>query len=164
MPQTPEETLDEEEALVFIMLVIMGAAVALIWMAMSYRRRVREMEHRERLAMIDRGLVPPPELDPAGFESRVGLPRPAELPGALRSRSAGVMLIGLGLALAVLITFVAGAPDIGIGVGGAFAVLGGAFLFNGTLLARQPPPPPLPRTATARRADESGIHPPNVGP
>src|SRR5688572_17965011 len=30
--------------------------------------RVREMEVRERIAMIEKGLVPPPEKDPRGFE------------------------------------------------------------------------------------------------
>ena len=30
--------------------------------------RVRELEIRERIAMIERGMVPPPEADPAGFE------------------------------------------------------------------------------------------------
>ena len=32
------------------------------------------MEHRERLAMIQRGLVPAPETDPLGFESAVEPP------------------------------------------------------------------------------------------
>ena len=36
-------------------------------------------------------------------------------------------MIGLGLGLMVLLTFAAGAPDIAVGVGGAWAVLGGAF-------------------------------------
>ena len=32
------------------------------------RARVRELEVRERIAMIERGLVPPPEVDPRGFD------------------------------------------------------------------------------------------------
>ena len=59
-----------------VIVVIMGslgilAGVAVIWMAMQSRRQIREMEHRERLAMIERGLVPAPELDPAGFERKL---------------------------------------------------------------------------------------------
>ena len=29
---------------------------------------MRELEVRERIAMIERGLVPPPEVDPRGFD------------------------------------------------------------------------------------------------
>ena len=32
------------------------------------KARVRELEVRERIAMIERGLVPPPEVDPRGFD------------------------------------------------------------------------------------------------
>lgn len=148
--------MNQEEAIVFMTITVIAAGVALTWMAMMNRRRLREMAHRERLAMIERGLVPPPELDPAGFEAQAGLPPPVENQGAIRSRSAGIMLIGLGLALMMLIAFVADASDIGIGVGGAFVLLGGAFLFNGMLLGRHspvrhtrpyvPPPPTPPRT------------------
>ena len=65
--------MDAEEAVVLGMTVLILAGVAVLWMAMSNRRRFREMEHRERLAMIDRGLIPPPEVDPDGFERRAGL-------------------------------------------------------------------------------------------
>jgi hypothetical protein len=122
------------------------------------------MAHRERLAMIDRGLVPPPELDPAGFEAQAGLPPPVENRGAIRSRSAGVMLIGLGFALMLLISFVAGASDIGIGVGGAFVVLGGAFLFNGMLLGRQSPVQPTRAYGSPPATSPPTQPPTNVAP
>ena len=32
--------------------------------------RVRELEVRERIAMIEKGLIPPPESNPRGFEAR----------------------------------------------------------------------------------------------
>lgn len=156
--------MNQEEALVFMTITIIAAGVALTWMAVVNRRRLREMAHRERLAMIDRGLVPPPELDPAGFEAHAGLPPPVENRNAIRSRSAGVMLIGLGFALMLLISFVAGASDTGIGVGGAFVVLGGAFLFNGMLLGRQSPVPPT-RAYGSPRTTPPGAQPPtNVAP
>jgi hypothetical protein len=47
------------------------------------------------------------------------------------------MLIGLGLALMVLITFAGGGGETGLGIGGAFALLGAAFVVNGSLQARQ---------------------------
>src|SRR5215471_8911772 len=46
---------------------IVGGIMAGIVSTIS-KGRVREMEIRERIAMIERGLVPPPEADPAGFE------------------------------------------------------------------------------------------------
>jgi hypothetical protein len=159
MPSEPEDTLTDETAVVFITLGVIAAGLAVIWMAMSNRSRLREMEHRERLAKIERGIVPAPELDPAGFESRAGLPRPVEHPGALRSRSAGVMLIGLGLALIILITFVGNSSDVGVGVGGAFVMLGAAFLFNGVLLGRQAahhPQSSAPSRTAAGRAEPPG--------
>jgi hypothetical protein len=126
---------DGEQVVLIGMVLIIFAGVAVIWMAMWNRRHIRELEHRERLAMIDRGLIPPPELDPAGFETRTGLAAPPTQ-SAARSRSAGVLLIGLGLAMMMLISFTAGAPEIGIGVGGAFALLGAAFFINSTLTSR----------------------------
>ena len=124
-----------EEAILLGMTILILAGVSVLWMAMINRRRIREMEHRERLAMIDRGLVPPPEVDPAGFEQHSGLAR-VESPSAVRSRSAGVIMIGLGLGLMVLLTFAAENPEIGVGVGGAFAMLGAAFFVNAALLAK----------------------------
>jgi hypothetical protein len=116
-------------------------------MAMQNRRVLREFEHRERLAMIDRGLIPAPERDPAAFESRTGLVGQPERSGATRSRSAGIIMIGFGLALMMLIAFAAREPEVGIGIGGAFALLGAAFIFNAAALNRrdsmQPPLPPL---------------------
>ena len=129
--------MDDKLAVVFVTLALIAAGVALVWMGMVNRRRLREMEHRERLAMIERGLVPAPELDPAGFESRAGLPPGPENRSALRSRSAGVMLMGLGFALVLLITVAAGSAETGIGVGGAFVLLGAAFFLNGVLLGRR---------------------------
>jgi hypothetical protein len=115
-------------------------------MSMHYRKHFREMAHRERLAMIERGLVPPPEVDPAGFERHAGLDAPMSR-AAERSRSVGVIMIGLGLAFMVMVTFASGSPETGIGIGGAFAVLGAAFLYNSTLMARHRSDPYPPRNA-----------------
>ena len=124
-----------QEAILLGMIILILAGVCVLWMAMLNRRRIREMEHRERLAMIDRGLVPPPEVDPAGFEQHYGVPR-IESPSAVRSRSAGVIMIGLGLGMMVLLTFAAESPEVGVGVGGAFALLGAAFFVNAALLGK----------------------------
>jgi hypothetical protein len=137
-------------ATVFGLMILAGVAV--LWMAMQNRRMLREFEHRERLAMIERGLVPPPERDPAGFESRTGVGAQPERSGATRSRSAGIIMIGFGLALMMLIAFAAGEPGVGVGIGGAFALLGAAFIFNAAALTRRASaPPPLPPLAPLNR-------------
>src|SRR3954462_10354952 len=84
--------------------------------------RVRELEVRERIAMIERGLVPPPEKDPSGFEPAMsrsdrqrerdddwdrGLRRRTPA----RYRSAGVMLMGVGFGLMLMIGVAGGSPE-----------------------------------------------------
>lgn len=133
---------------VMFALIVLGS-IAVLWMAMQNRRLQREFAHRERLAMIERGLIPPPEVDPAAFETRAGLADQPEARGAARSRSAGIIMIGFGLGLTMLISFAAREAEVGIGIGGAFVMLGAAFIFNSIALSRRegfrlPPLPPLP--------------------
>lgn len=143
-----------EVLFVTILALIIFAGVGLMVAAMMNRRRIREMEHRERLAMIERGLMPSPESDPVGFESAAGLPRSRRESG-VAYRTVGVLMIGFGLGLLVLITFTAGDPEVGLGVGGAWAILGAASLLNYFLIGRReqergasrrwtPTPPPHP--------------------
>jgi hypothetical protein len=127
---------DGSGVLIGVIVFIFGGVVLLIT-AMNNRRRLLEIAYRERVAMIERGLVPSPESDPAGFESATGLGMRKIGSSGERYRTAGVIMIGLGLSLMVLLTFAAGVPDIGLGVGGAWAVLGGACLLNYFLLARR---------------------------
>jgi uncharacterized protein DUF6249 len=112
------------------------AGVAVIWMAMQNRRQIREMEHRERLALIERGLVPSPEVDPGAFERKLGGARVLRSPGAVRARSSGVVMITLGLAFMSILSFTAGEPGVGIGIGGAFVLVGAGFLLNAFLIGR----------------------------
>ena len=154
----------EEEVMVFLVTLMILAGVAVLWMAMQSRRRIREMEHRERLAMIERGILPAPEVDPFAFERSAGLTAPPASRDTVRWRSAGILLLGLGLGLVMLISFAADSPQVGVGIGGAFALLGAAFLVNAMLIARnealtmrssfptptrRPPPPPEPPTNMA---------------
>ena len=113
------------------------AGVTLMIAAMNNRRRFREMEHRERLAMIERGVMPSPESDPAGFEAAAGLVPPPEPAGAQRYRTAGVLLVGVGVGLMFLIGVAADASEAGIGIGGAWVSLGLACLLNHWLLTRR---------------------------
>ena len=128
--------MEEELIVVVISTLIVVAGVAMMWMAMQSRRQIREMEHRERLAMIERGLAPAPEVDPATFERKLGGVRAPQSPNASRARSGGVMLVSFGLAVMFMLSFAAGEPGVGVGVGGAFALLGVGFFVNSMLLGR----------------------------
>jgi len=148
----------EQEVVLLILTMMIFGGLGVLWMAMSNRRAVREMEHRERLAMIQRGIVPAPESDPLAFETQF-TPPPA--PKYERWRGAGVVIIGLGLAMMMLLTFTTREPELGIGVGGAFVVLGATFVVNASLrradrshyyqqqngVYRQPRPPQPPNVA-----------------
>lgn len=127
----------EEEAVVMVMTLIILGGVGLMIAAMMNRRRVRELEHRERLAMIERGLIPSPERDPGGFEAAAGFGPGLDENDGTRYRTAGILMIGFGIGLLVLITFTAGEPGAGIGIGGGFAILGAASLVNYSLISRR---------------------------
>jgi hypothetical protein len=132
--------------------------------------RIRELEIRERIAMIEKGLVPPPEVDPRGFErvmdryDRVRQATDRPWRGSVasgRHRRAGVTLMGVGFGLMLLIAVAGEAPQSGIGVGGFVVVIGLAFFVNSFFDARLEPPAPMqtgqraPPASTASRGPES---------
>jgi hypothetical protein len=130
----------------FLLLVVGG--LALIAYSIRGRQRMRELVMRERIALIERGLVPPPEVDPKRFEALVHPPdvqvrfrSPGAAARGARYRSAGVMVIGFGAALFLLLAAAADLPGIGFGIGGGFVILGAAMFINGMLLAHGPVPP-----------------------
>ena len=131
--------MSEEEVILTSITIVVFASLGVLWMAITNRRAVREMEHRERLAMIQRGLLPAPESDPLGFEQGIEAFSGAGLRSE-RWRTAGTLMVGLGIALAILLTFSAGEFAVGVGVGGAFVALGAAILFNGMQLGRSSRP------------------------
>jgi hypothetical protein len=148
------EDVNSGEVAVTMVAMVILAGVGLMVAAMMNRRRFREMEHQERLAMIERGLLPSPESDPAGFNAGARFPAASD-PG-VRYRTAGVLMIGFGLGLVVLLTFTAGEPGVGLGVGGGWAILGAASLLNYSLISRreqgrQPAPRWTPRSTTVPR-------------
>jgi len=148
-----------DNGIVLFLVMTIVAGVVLMIAAMNNRRRIREMEHRERLAMIERGVVPSPETDPAGFEAAAGFTDSSKAAEGQtqRFRTAGVMLIGLGLGLMFVIGVAAREPEVGFGIGAAWISLGAACLLNYWLMfrrmeeerksrwtppARRPQPPP----------------------
>jgi hypothetical protein len=116
-----------------VILLLAGVGITLI--ALRGRQRLKELAVQERIALIEKGLVPSPESDPAGFESALAR-RPISAK-AVRYRSSGLMLTGLGLALTILLVFVMpqAVRGIALGVGGALTVVGLTILGNGLLLA-----------------------------
>ena len=135
---------------------IIGAFVYVIIKTLA-QSRVRELEIRERIAMIERGMVPAPEVDPRGFDramSRLDRQDYVRHAGGGRHKRAGVTMMGVGFGLMVLIAFTSGEESIAIGVGGFLVVVGLAFFVNSFIdgggNARSndarswgaPPPPP----------------------
>jgi len=138
-------------------------------MALHHRAKLRELAYRERIAMIERGLVPPPETDPAGFDRALGDMVAAGAPGerAMRHRTAGVAFLAIGVGLMMIISFAGENPGAGIGVGGAIMVIGAAGLVNSYFIAQdearraaderrraasQPPPRPPADSGGAEQA------------
>jgi hypothetical protein len=119
--------------LIPIIAIVGGCTIAIV--ATIAKARVREAEIRERIAMIEKGLVPPPEVDPGAFDR--ALSRADQIAsfrrrrhGSGRHRRTGITLMGIGAGLVVLIGFTSGEISNGLGVGGFIMIIGLAFLIN----------------------------------
>ncbi|HEY7442983.1 MAG TPA: DUF6249 domain-containing protein [Vicinamibacterales bacterium] len=103
---------------------------------MYLRSRRREMAHRERVAMIEKGIAPPPEADPAKFELLAGLDNGLSTVRhdirAGRARRAGVVIMGVGMGVGWLLALTAD-NQVGLGVGGMIFILGLAFFLSASL-------------------------------
>ncbi len=105
--------------LVLPALVIVGG-FALLWMTVHRGFKQAEFRHKERMAMIERGLTPPdPVLGDMALQRAHGF-----------KMTLGILTCGLGLALLLLIGFAAGEPAVAFGVGGAFVMLGLALVVS----------------------------------
>ena len=122
-----------------IVAILAGCTVAIV--GTLARNRVRELEIRERIAMIEKGLVPPPVVDPRGFERAMAHQElhayQARYRPSGRHRRGGITLIGVGLGLMVLIALPGGDPRSALGVGGFLVIMGLAFLINGRFESRE---------------------------
>lgn len=112
----------------------MFAGVFIIYLGLRQRSQQIEMHHRERMAMIERGQIPlsGPEVLHVRRVPNVG--------PSSRSLSVGIIVVGLGLALATIIAVAGESPEAGIGVGGAIAILGGAFIVRSIVVRPDLPP------------------------
>jgi hypothetical protein len=122
-----------EELFAIVFIFGMFAGVFIIYMGLRQRSQQLEMLHRERMAMIERGQIPLAEPLP-GFQ-----PRRVSMAGAAASRSlsVGIVIVGVGIALMTIISIAGESPETGVGVGGAIAVLGGAFIVR-SLVVKEP--------------------------
>jgi hypothetical protein len=122
------------EEVIFILilpLAVIIAGVVIIVAGLRHRAKMLELVHKERVAMIERGIVPP-ELGPGGYDTQ----RMAQVAGRRsRSFSLGIIVMGLGFAFMTLIGIAARAPSEAIGIGGAIAILGAAFIVRSLLTA-----------------------------
>jgi hypothetical protein len=127
---------DAEEFLIVVLpLVTTVGLLALVALWIARRSRLKELEIRERIALIEKGIVPPPELSTGGVSGAARQP-PAR---ADRFRTAGILLVGLGFALMLLISVAFGAEDAGYGVGGAVVAVGLAAIANSVFSGRRDP-------------------------
>lgn len=140
--------------LIPIVAIIGGISVAIA--SIISKGKLRELQIRERIALIEKGLVPPPEVDPAGFDRAMSRHERSTGSGhgmkpALRR--AGIMLMSVGLGLVLLISVAGSSVRTGVGVGGFLVIVGFAFLVNSLLESHdQPTPKPLgPDAPTTRR-------------
>jgi|SRR5580765_197235 hypothetical protein len=129
-----------------IPVVAIGGGLLVAMIATISKGRIRELEIRERIAMIERGLVPPPETDPVAFERRMDAvdrvqQRP---PSGPRFRAGGIMVMSVGFGLMTLLWFV-GVERESIGIGGFLVIIGLGMLVNS--LFSRPRPYPLPPPA-----------------
>ena len=121
---------------------IIGAFVFIIIKTLA-KARVRELEIKERIAMIERGLVPAPETDPRGFDRAISrIERRESRHGSGRHRRVGVTLIGVGFGLMLLIGVAGNSLSEGIGVGGFLVVMGVAYMINSFFEQRVDAHPP----------------------
>lgn len=153
----------------FVLLMMVIGGFGLVAYALSGRQRMRELMMKERIALIERGVAPPPEVDPARFEHIVNLAQNASGRSSRsgRYRSAGIMIMGLGLALFMIIGVAAETPEVGLGIGGAFVVLGAAMVMNSMFVARDPDPLPsnlhMPPLSSPPSGGASADTQPSVG-
>jgi hypothetical protein len=126
--------MDAQELLAAIFIAGMFSGVFVIFLAMRQRAEVLQMQHRERMAMIERGQVPLAD----------GVSRGSSNAASSRSMSLGIIVIGLGMALMTIVSIAGGSPEAGVGVGGAIVILGAAFIVRSLVVKTAPPSTTLP--------------------
>jgi hypothetical protein len=113
-----------------IPLAVLVGVFTIVGLGITRSTRLREARMRERVVMIEKGLVPPPELDPEGFERDLA---ESQMVARRRFMGAGIILVSIGLAVGVIIGIAADEPRVAVGIGGGIAILGAGLIANAVL-------------------------------
>jgi hypothetical protein len=157
----------------FGLMATVAAGVFVIVRSLKHREQMLELAHRERMAMIDKGLVPSPETDPGHVawtppgrpQYSSGGPSLHDVSSSHRSMTLGIVIVAIGLGFMSIIGVAARTPDVALGIGGAIMIVGLAFIVI-SLTKRmsptrepgmQPPHSPRPPLPVERPPDQ--IHP-----
>jgi len=123
--------MEDSQGTIALVIPIVAIAGWLLYAIVSVvmRSRIRELEVRARIAMIEKGMVPPPERDPGEFDKAMNATRPAanstyQQYRAYKLRSAGITMVAVGLGLYVMMY-----PS--FRVGGFLVVVGIGFIVSG---------------------------------
>ncbi|MGH9386084.1 MAG: DUF6249 domain-containing protein [Vicinamibacterales bacterium] len=159
------------EWLVFIgLMATVAAGVFIIVRGLKHRAQTLEMAHRERMAMIEKGMVPSPELNPghaawaAGRGPHVSLgPVLHDVHSSQRSLTLGIVIVAIGLGFISIIGVAGQSPEPAFGLGGAIVIVGLAFIvisLTKRMTPHQPPvmpapPRPLPSERPSDRIEPS---------
>ena len=112
-----------------VVAIVGGLSIAAY--SMFLKMKARKLMHEERLAMIEKGLTPPPlrESDLADFPRR-----------RHHLRHMGVLLVAIGVGVGFLIAL-NDELNHALGVGGVITLIGVAFLINAAIDRRAAPGP-----------------------
>lgn len=134
-----------EELFAMVFIIGMFAGVFVIFLAMRQRAELLQMQHRERMAMIERGQIPLADSAHAyGASRRAG----TTTTQTARSLSLGIIVVGFGVALMTIVSIAGGSPEAGIGVGGSVAILGAAFIVRSLVVRSEIAAPPASPAST----------------
>jgi hypothetical protein len=160
--------MNPEALLIFVgLMATMLGGVFIIWSGIRHRAQSLEMAHKERMAMIEKGLVPSPEANPAHRAWTGGPPPPphssgyVDHAGSQRSVTLGIVMVAIGLGFMSIIGFAAETPSVALGIGGAIVIVGIAFIVIGQVkrsaaVSYQPhSAPPRPPAIPDRPSDSS---------
>jgi hypothetical protein len=152
------------EWLVFLgLMATMCAGVFIIVTGIRHRAQSLEMAHRERMAMIEKGIVPSPEANP-GHAAWMGPHSMGRSPqgspavaAATRSLTLGIVVVAVGLGFMSIIGVAAETPTVALGIGGAIVIVGAAFIVIGQVrranAGQSFSPPPLPTSRPQASSD-----------
>jgi len=126
--------MDQPANMMFLIPVVAIICVfTMICLTIVRQGRVRELQIKERIAMIQRGLTPPPEMVPIEdpFEGKN-----SQDTARRRFLGGGIIIVGIGIGVGLIIGIAGGQPHIALGVGGAIVVVGLALIVNSQLATR----------------------------